>query len=186
MSTRRSVGAVVGRSGDRSLSMRDAVIEADAARDEATPDELGPGLDLEPEAYRSEETEPDFDLEDEPEVEAEPEPQVKLKRKRNHLIPIDYFSALDDILARSYTKQEAAFRMSQAFNRMMESRGIEAEFDSSMFEKAATNMAIVAQIREMAWLFGLGPDFADRIAEHTIDRLFSPGYTQAPKVRKTE
>lgn len=164
----RGIGSVVGKSEDR-LSMRDRILEAEQYKEEHEQvSEEAPSLDL---SYGVEEPVPT-------------ETKKSKKRKRNHKIPIDYFRALDDILADSYTKQEAAFNILESFTRMMESRGFESTFESEKFEKAAGNLAIVSMIREMAWLFGLGHDLSERIAEHTADRLFSPGHVTKPKVTK--
>jgi hypothetical protein len=110
--------------------------------------------------------------------------QPKRRRKRNHRIPTDYFRHLDAIIADSYTKQKAAFEVAQSFEKMMEAQGIQAVFEDDLFERAAKNMAAVSMIREMAWLFGLGPEHADRIAGHVIDRYFAPAQAQKPKVEK--
>lgn len=163
----RGVGAVVGRSDDHgnSESMRDQIVDGE-----------GPGLDLEldPEGRARK-----------PATRRLPKSTTKGKKLRNHEIDIDYFRMLDDILARSYVKQEAAHNIVEAFTRMMESRGIDAPFEDERFERAAGNMAVVGMMREMAWAFGLGTDLADRIAEHTVDRLFSPGHVKGPEVKKT-
>ena len=165
--TGRGIGSVMGKSEDR-LSMRDRILEADEQRDlEQEKDDL-PELDL---SYGDEETVPEKDT----------KPK---KRKRNHKIPVDYFTAMDDILADSYTKQEAAFNILESFTHMMEARGISSTFESEKFERAAGNLAIVAMMREMAWLFGLGPELSERVAEHTVDRLFSPGHVTKTKVSK--
>lgn len=166
---KRGVGAVRGRSEEHSdsLSMRDQIVDGE-----------GPGLDLK------------LDKEGRARVQkpAEARPSKvtssKGKKLRNHQIDIDYFRSLDEIMARSYVKQEAAHNIVEAFTRMMESRGIEAPFEDEKFEQAAGNMAVVGMMREMAWAFGLGSDLADRIAEHTVDRLFSPGQVRGPEVRK--
>jgi hypothetical protein len=172
---RRGIGSVMGKSEDRN-SMRDRIVEeeaeASAAREAEENEQDGmPALDLSyDDAY------PDTEA-------AEEGPKPKKKKKRNHRLPIDYFKAMDHILADSYTKQEAAFNILESFTRMMESRGIAGTFESEKFEKAAGNLAQVAMIREMAWLFGLGPDLSERVAEHVADRLFSPGHVTTPKVK---
>ena len=139
-------------------------------------DGQGPGLDLEldPEGRATRKLSPETEKE---------QPEGK-KKRNNKLGPINYFKALDDILADSYTKQEAAVNISIAFSDMMESRGIATGFENEKFERAASNMAVVSMMREMAWLFGLGPELADRIAEHTVDKLFAPGHARKPEVKK--
>jgi hypothetical protein len=148
--------------------MRDQIVDGE-----------GPGLelDLDPEG-RARRVEPRSKSRSKPR-------SSKGKKLRNHEIDIDYFRMLDDIMARSYVKQEAAHNIVEAFTRMMESRGIEAPFEDERFERAAGNMAVVGMMREMAWAFGLGPELADRIAEHTVDKLFSPGQARGPEVKKT-
>jgi hypothetical protein len=165
----RGVGAVVGRSTDtQAESMRDQIVDGE-----------GPGLDLTLDsADRARKASSTV-------KSTKPTRSKTGKKLRNHEIDIDYFRALDEILARSYVKQEAAHNIVEAFTRMMESRGIEAPFEDERFERAAGNMAVVGMMREMAWAFGLGPDLADRIAEHTVDKLFSPGQAKGPEVRKT-
>lgn len=167
---KRGVGAVRTRSDvDNSESMRDQIVDGE-----------GPGLDLE------------LDEHARPMRPTKPEPLqnevnaagTQPKKKRNHQIDINYFRSLDEILARSFTRQEAAHNITVAFGEMMESRGIDTGFEDERFERAAGNMAVVGMMREMAWAFGLGPELADRIAEHTVDRLFSPGKVQAPEVKK--
>lgn len=158
MSSRtRGVGAVVTRSTDRTESMRDEIVDGE-----------GPGLDLSMD---------------------EPAPPIKSPKKRNRKAggfpEPNYFKELDEILAESYTKQEAAHNIVEAFTTMMEARGINTGFEDERFERAASNMAVVSMMRQMAWLFGLGPELSDRIAEHTVDRLFSPGKATAPEVKKT-
>ncbi len=164
---KRGVGAVRGRSEEHpdSLSMRDHIVDGE-----------GPGLDLEPDKYnRPVHT---------PAPEPEPERGKDGKKRRNHQIGINYFRSLDEILARSFTRQEAAHNIVIAFTSMMEARGIDTGFEDEKFERAAGNMAIVGMMREMAWAFGLGTDLADRIAEHTVDRLFSPGHVRGPEVKR--
>ena len=162
----RGVGAVVGRSDDHTESMRDRIVDGE-----------GPGLDLELDSAEHAQKAAS---------EVNPKPVGRSgKKRRNHQIDIDYFRSLDEILARSYVKQEAAHNIVEAFTRMMESRGIEAPFEDERFERAAGSMAVVGMMREMAWAFGLGPELADRIAEHTVDRLFSPGHVKGPEVKKS-
>lgn len=96
------------------------------------------------------------------------------KKLRNHKIFINYFHALDDIIADSYEKQKASFEITRAVGQMFEARGQNVPFDATRFERAAGNMAMVQMIREMAWLFGIDPEHTDLIVSHTIDRLFGP------------
>jgi hypothetical protein len=138
-------------------------------------DEEGPGLDLE------------MDEMDRPTRTQSTNTKPKTKdgkKRRNHQIDINYFRSLDEIMARSFTRQEAAHNIVVAFTNMMEARGIDTGFEDERFERAAGNMAVVGMMREMAWAFGLGSDLADRIAEHTVDRLFSPGHAKAPEIKK--
>ena len=168
----RGIGAVVTRSGERVESMRDKIIGEEELEAE-TQTEQGPDLDLEHDSYPSEK---------EPKTETDAEGPKR--KRRNHKIPIDYFRALDDIMADSFRKQEAAYNILEAFTLMLDSRGVHATFEEERFERAAANIAMVAMMREMSWLFGLGPDLSDRIAEHTVDRLFAAGNAQKPKVSK--
>lgn len=164
-----SVGAVVGRSSDRSESKRDEIIDRIEKEEKENP-----GLDLNLDDERPEE-----DLDEQP---VRPKP-----KKRNHKhagYEPDYFRELDEIMAQSYVQQEAAHNIVESFTAMLEARGIGAGFEDARFERAASNMAVIAMLRQMAWLFGLGPELSDRIAEHTVDRLFSPGHVTAPGVKK--
>ena len=167
--SKRGVGAVRGRSEDHpdSLSMRDQIVDGE-----------GPGLDLN--------MEPDEHSRPvrKPRPEQEPDTGKDGKKRRNHQIDINYFRSLDEILNRSFTRQEAAHNIVIAFTNMMEARGIDTGFEDEKFERAAGNMAIVGMMREMAWAFGLGPELADRIAEHTVDKLFSPGHAKGPEVKR--
>jgi hypothetical protein len=159
MVRRKGLGAVVGRSDDRSgsESMRDTVLNADAETQIEAP----------PEKVDLPEPEPEPETSSKPETSSEPQ-----KPKRNHSIPIDYFRGLDVILAESYSKQKATHQVIEAFTRMMEARGIPGTFEEERFEREATNLATVAMMRQMCWLFGLGPEYTDRIMENTIDKLF--------------
>lgn len=100
------------------------------------------------------------------------------KKLRNHKIFINYFHALDDIIADSYEKQKAAFEIARAVGQLFESRGQNVPFDSTRFERAAGNMAMIQMIREMAWLFGIDPEHTDLIVSHTIDKLFGSPMTK--------
>lgn len=94
------------------------------------------------------------------------------KKKRNQKIFINYFNAMDDIIADSYEKQKAAYEVTRAVTQLFEARGQNVPFDEVRFERAAQNMSICQMMREMSWLFGLSPAHTDRIVDHTIDRLF--------------
>lgn len=170
-SSKRGVGAVRGRSEDLNAeSLRDQIVDGE-----------GPGLDLEKDAY----SRPMRSSRAQPEPESPTGKNGKNgKKRRNHQIGINYFRSLDEILSRSFTRQEAAHNIVVAFTTMMEARGIDTGFEDEKFERAAGNMAIVGMMREMAWAFGLGSDLAERIAEHTVDRLFSPGHARGPEVKK--
>ena len=161
--TRPFVGVMRGRSEDRN-SLRDQILEdAEHANDES---EDNPYIDSETEP---EPAEPDAKQPDEPR-----------KRKRNHKIRIAYFAAMDDMFSDSYEKQKAAHELVTQVAKLFESRGQNVNFDSNFFEKAATSLATVQLIREMSWLFGIGPEGTERIVDHTIDRLFGSAQT-APK-----
>lgn len=87
---------------------------------------------------------------------------------------VDYTGGIDDIIAASFEKQKAAFEVAKAVSRCFESRGIEIPFDDERFVRVCNNLAVVQASREIAWLFGLGAEHAEKIAEHMIDRLFGP------------
>ena len=62
----------------------------------------------------------------------------------------------------------------QAVGQLFESRGQEVPFDDSRFKEMCGKSAMIQAMREVAWLYGLGPEHADRIAELAIERFFGP------------
>ena len=148
---KQAVGVVKPRSVDQIDSMRDAILDAETQIEPSADDAPIPP----------------------PKKTAALTPDGK--KRRNHRINIDYFGALDDIIAESFHKQKAAYDIVKAFTQMMESRGIEGLFSDEQFETAASNMATIAMVKQMGWLMGLGPEHTDRIVENTIDRLFPAG-----------
>ena len=156
------VGAVVGRSREDMESLRDQILGD--ARDAI--DELA-----------AETTDENFvrpELKERPLSGPLPSVNEEGKKLRNHKIFINYFHAMDDIIADSYEKQKAAYEITRAVGQLFESRGQNVPFDDTRFERAASNLSMVQMIREMAWLFGIDSEHVDLIVSHTIDRLFGP------------
>ena len=164
LSSRRGVGVVKGRSAEPD-SMRDEIIEAEERQAAALEEAARALLGSEPEPA--------------PDPPKKPVKTKSARKRRNHRLPIDYVEPLDQIVADSYVKQRAAYEVMTSFESRLHQRGIDATVDQVRFELVASNMIIVEMMREMAWLFGLGTEHADRIARHTIDKLFGP-----PKEKK--
>jgi hypothetical protein len=87
---------------------------------------------------------------------------------------INYFGALDDIIAGLYEKQGAAYSIVQAVMQQFEQRGQDVPFDEERFKKICGNLSMVQASKEIAWLYGLGPEHADKVADLMIDRFFGP------------
>ena len=45
-------------------------------------------------------------------------------------------------------------------------------FEEERFNRICGNLSIVQASKEIAWLYGLGPEHADRVADLMIDKLF--------------
>lgn len=93
-------------------------------------------------------------------------------RKTDERQNINYFGALDDIIADLYEKQGAAYQIVQAVLQQFEQSGNEVPFDEERFKKICGNLAVVHAAKEIAWLYGLGPVHADQVASLMIDKLF--------------
>jgi hypothetical protein len=115
-------------------------------------------------------------LED-PEQDAPELPKKKAKalpkgvKRRNDRREINYFGALDDIIAEVYEKQAASYRVVKAVTQLFESRGAEIPFDETGFVRIAGKIAYLNAVREIAWLFGIGPEHAERIVELETQRM---------------
>jgi hypothetical protein len=94
----------------------------------------------------------------------------KLDERQN----INYFGALDDIIADLYEKQGAAYRIVNAILQQFEQRGQDVPFDEDRFKKICGNLSMVQASKEIAYLYGLGPEHADKVADLMIDRFFGP------------
>lgn len=147
---KRSVGVVKGRS-EESPSLRDQIV----------------------------------DREEEVQIESEvktPEKPPKLPQKRrkknNQRVKINYFGALDDIIADIYEKQAGSYNVVKAVTQLFESRGEEVPFEEARFERLCGNLAMVQASREIAHLYGLGPVHADKVADLLIERLFGSQKTE--------
>ncbi len=94
----------------------------------------------------------------------------KLDKRQN----INYFGCLDDIIADLYEKQGAAYRVVLAILQQFEQRGQDVPFDEDRFKKICGNLSMVQASKEIAYLYGLGPEHADKVASLMIDRFFGP------------
>jgi len=145
---KRSVGVVKGRSADTSPSLRDQIVDRE-----------------------------EVEVQTESEIKT-PEKPPKLPEKKheknNQRENINYFGALDDILADVYEKQAGAYSIMKAVTQLFESRGQEVPFEEAQFERICGNLALVQASREIAYLYGLGPVHADKVAEYTLERYFKP------------
>ena len=92
----------------------------------------------------------------------------KLDERQN----INYFGALDDIIADLYEKQGSAYRIVKAVLQQFEQNGQDVPFDETFFKKICGNLAVVQASKEIAYLYGLGPEHADKVANLMIDRFF--------------
>jgi hypothetical protein len=92
----------------------------------------------------------------------------KLDERQN----INYFGALDDIIADLYEKQGAAYRVVNAVLQQFEQNGQDVPFEEERFKRVCGNLSMIQASKEIAWLMGLGPEQADRVADLMIDKLF--------------
>ena len=156
------VGHVQGRSVKiDDLSLRDQIVDGEG-------EPLDPETQIEPQEPRKPSRPPgvmekllrDFDK----------RPEKKLDGRK----PINYFGALDDIIADLYEKQGAAYSVVKAILQIFEQRGQDVPFEEEKFNKICANLAVVQASKEIAWLYGLGPDHADKVCDLMIDRFFGP------------
>jgi hypothetical protein len=97
-------------------------------------------------------------------------PSEKVDEKES----INYFSALDDIIADLYEKQGAAYSVVKAVLQIFEQRGQDVPFEEERFNQICQKLSMVQASKEIAWLYGLGPDHADKVADLMIDKFFGP------------
>ncbi len=102
------------------------------------------------------------------------------KKRRNNRRPINYFGALDDIIADIYEKNRSAYTVVTAVTQMMEQRGYPTPFEDDRFLRSCRYLAEIEATKEIAWLFGLGPEHADHVAELMTEKFFGI----VPKVSK--
>lgn len=159
---RRPVGHVQGRS-DRTddISLRDYIVDG-----EGEAEALDPETQIEPKPRPPGEMEKrltNF-------AKFDTKPREKLDERET----INYFSALDDIIADLYEKQGAAYSVVKAVLQIFEQRGQDVPFEEERFNSICQKISIVQASKEIAWLYGLGPEHADRVADLMIDRFFGP------------
>jgi hypothetical protein len=94
----------------------------------------------------------------------------RLDEKQN----INYFGALDDIIAGLYEKQGAAYKIILAVTQQFEQKGNDVPFEEERFTQICQKLSMVQASKEIAWLYGLGPEHADKVADLMIDRFFGP------------
>jgi len=145
---KRSVGVVKGRSADTSPSLRDQIVDREEVE-----------VQIESEIKTPEKP---------------PKLPKKGRKKKNQRENINYFGALDDILADVYEKQAGAYKIMKAVTQLMESRGHDVPFEEDQFERICGNLALIQAGREIAYLYGLGPVHADKVAEYMLERYFRP------------
>ena len=85
---------------------------------------------------------------------------------------INYFGGLDDIIAGLYEKQGAAYLVVKAILQQFEQNGQDVPFEEERFNRICGNLSLIQASKEIAWLYGLGPEHADRVADLMIDKLF--------------
>lgn len=152
------VGVVQGRSDVGPPSLRDEILEGEVLGEEEI-----------------EEAEVLGESEDEDELPEIPVNSPKNTTK-NGDVPtnINYFGGLDDIISNIYEKEAAAYKIVGAVAQLFESRGVELPFDQTRFQRICENLALAQATREIAWLYGLGPEHADRAVKLVIDKCFGP------------
>lgn len=163
MARKRSVGVMRGRSDKTNdLSLRDQIVDGDGNHEIVDGDgvpENDPETQIEPREPIT--------------VPVRPNKQsASRKKKRNDRRKINYFGALDDVIADIYEKQAGAYRIVKAVTQMFEARGQDVPFEEERFIKICGNLAEVEAAREIAWLYGLGPEHADKVADLMIERFF--------------
>lgn len=165
MKLKRGVGVFRGRSDKTDdLSLRDRIVDGDGSHEVVDGDRV-PENDSETRLFQRL-------------VNFQNEPiTVPVKPKKNDRQKINYFGALDDVIADIYEKQAGAYRIVKAVTQMFESRGQDVPFEEERFNKICGNLALVQATREIAWLYGLGPVHADKAADLLIERFFgNPKY----------
>ena len=96
------------------------------------------------------------------------------EKKLDRRVPINYFGALDDIIADIYEKQAGAYKIVKAVTQLFESRGQEVPFEEERFNIICGKLAMIQSVREIAQLYGLGLEHSDRVAELMIEKMFGP------------
>jgi len=119
---------------------------------------------------------PETQIETKPETPVEQKPVTdkpkKRKKRRNDRRPIDYFGALDNIIADIYEKNRDTYKIVTAVTQMMEQRGHPTPFEEERFLRSCRYLAEIEATKEVAWLFGLGPEHADHVARLMTEKFF--------------
>lgn len=87
-------------------------------------------------------------------------------------LPVDYAEGIDNILGQVHSKELGAHMVLEAMTKISEARGEDYPLDSKNFSRICGWLAEVQAAREVAWLYGLGPEHADRVATLMIEKLF--------------
>jgi hypothetical protein len=169
------VGHVQGRSARAEEgSLRDQIVDGEGSPldpDEAELREaLNPETQIEPTNAKPEPRRPRGDMEKLLRDFGSKPGYRKLDERQN----INYFGCLDDIIADLYEKQGAAYRIVLAVLQQFEQGGNNVPFDEDRFKKICGNLSMVQASKEIAHLYGLGPEHADKVASLMIDRFFGP------------
>lgn len=159
MSPKRGVGVFRGRSDKTDdLSLRDRIVDGDGSHEIVDGDRVPENeTRLFQRLVNFQPNEP---------ITVPVKPKINDRRK------INYFGALDDVIADIYEKQAGAYRIVKAVTQMFESRGQDVPFEEERFNKICGNLALVQATREIAWLYGLGPVHADKVADLMIEGFF--------------
>jgi len=93
-------------------------------------------------------------------------------KRKNDRRPINYFGALDDIIADIYEKQAGAYKIVNAIQQLFESRGQDVPFQEAQFNRICGNLAMAQATREIALLYGLGLEHAEHVTSLMIEKSF--------------
>ena len=85
---------------------------------------------------------------------------------------LPYAEGLDNILTQIFEKEKSLHEVIRACAQIFEARGIDIPVEDARFRRTCEKIAEIQAAREVAHLFGLGPDLSDRIANNLIDHYF--------------
>ena len=159
--SKQPVGHVQGRSNRTDdISLRDYIVDGEGA------------VDPETETQETKPSRPPGEMEAALRDFSTKPPDQPDQNNLDERKPINYFGALDDIIADLYEKQGAAFSIVKAILQQFEQRGQDVPFEEERFKRVCFSLSMIQASKEIAWQYGLGPEHADRVADHMIDKLF--------------